>query len=183
MLTYVQYINVRDSIVLRTFCQVCVCKTEFSVTFCISNLLYTSTFYHTFYGRVCHKHEHAARCGRKRILSANTFVTDGLSKKVFVFGLSLTCSTTQSRFVFLLTWLVRLLTLSQRWNVISSLKDIFETNTLSFLCGPLCTCQIHNVPDRYLMLCVATLVVNKAEKPDCLIEFFTYFDVVYLLRF
>jgi hypothetical protein len=123
---------VRDSIVLRTFCQFCNCNTEFSVTFCISNLLYISTFYHTFYGRVYHKQEHEARCGHKRILSANTFVTDGLSKKAFVFGLSLTCSTTPSRFCISPHMASSPVDLITKINVISSLKDIFEKNNLSF---------------------------------------------------
>jgi hypothetical protein len=43
----------------------------------------------------------------------------------------------------------------------------------------LCTRQIHNVPPCYLVLCVATLVVIKAEKPDCLIEFTTWTWYIY----
>ena len=125
--------NVRNNFFLCIFCQFFICKTEFSVTFCISNSSYISRFYHTFYGCL----SQAGTCSTwwKVEDIVRKYICDRLSKKVFAFRLSLTCSTTPSGFAFLLTWLVRVLTLSQRLNVVSSLQDIFERNIYYlFLC-------------------------------------------------
>ena len=75
---------------------------------------------------------------------ANTFASDSLSKKAFVFGLSLTCSTRPSRFAFLLTLLVRLLTLSQRWNVESFWKTFLRSL-------PFCVCVVRYVQAKFIM--------------------------------